>query len=70
MRIAPLTKNLIEARLKAGYTQEKLADELNLSRSFIAALEIGKRRPSAITAKRISEFFGYEFDNLFIVEDK
>jgi transcriptional regulator with XRE-family HTH domain len=46
-----------------------LANELNLSRSFIAAMEIGTRRPSAATAKRISEFLGYEFDNLFMVED-
>ncbi len=57
------------ARLRAGMTQGMLAHALDLSRSFIAALESGERLPSAVTARKIVNILDCTFDDLFEVRD-
>lgn len=56
---------LTEARLRAGMTQKILADALGMSRAFVAALELGERSPSAVSAKKITRILKCEFDDLF-----
>ena len=46
-------KRLIEARIKKGYTQEKLSEILNLSIAYISRVENGKAH---INLKRLSQF--------------
>ena len=43
------------ARREAGLTQEKLGQMTNLSRSYIAAIEIDAYNPSLMTLQRIAE---------------
>lgn len=45
---------LRDYRLKAGISQEKLAFDCNLDRTFISLLERGKRRPTLDTIFKIA----------------
>lgn len=53
-----LVRALIEARMKAGLTQEQLADRMKTTQSTIARLESGKALPSGRTLARFAEATG------------
>lgn len=61
-------EKLVEARLRAGMTQNMLAKALGLSRVYIATLESGERSPSPVTAKKLIKVLDCSFDDLFKVE--
>ena len=49
---------LIEARTRAGLTQEELAARMETSQSAIARLESGRAKPSARTRERFARATG------------
>ncbi len=49
---------LRELRRKSNFSQEKLAQECDLDRTFISLLERGKRQPSLITLFKLSSVLG------------
>jgi transcriptional regulator with XRE-family HTH domain len=51
-------RTLIEARMKAGLTQEQLAERMDTSQSTIARLESGRAIPSARTLTRFAKATG------------
>lgn len=51
-------KVLRDLRVKKGLSQEKLALEANLDRTFISLLERGLRQPSFVTILEISKILG------------
>jgi len=53
-----------KARKMAGQTQLQLADELEISESYVALLEKDKRNPSIEVLIRISEVLGVTLDYL------
>lgn len=53
-----------EARERNGWTQDKLADETNLSKSFISEVENDKRVPSADNVLKIANALGVSLDYL------
>jgi transcriptional regulator with XRE-family HTH domain len=53
-----LAKAIIEARTKAGLTQEELADRMKTSQSAVARMESGKGLPSASTLKKLAQATG------------
>ena len=53
-----LAETLIEARMRAGMTQDELADRIHTTQSAIARLESGRASPSTRTLKRIAEATG------------
>jgi len=53
-----LAKVLIGARVRAGLTQEQLAERMDTSQSVIARLESGRSRPSTKTLERVAEATG------------
>jgi transcriptional regulator with XRE-family HTH domain len=56
-RLAPefeLAQALIEARTRAGLTQEELADRMKTTQSAVARMESGKRFPSTSTLRRFA----------------
>ena len=53
-----MARALIEARKKAGLTQEELAARMNTKQSVIARLEAGQGNPSAKTLSRIAAATG------------
>ena len=60
------TKNrLRELRAKFNYTQEQLAEKLNVSRQTIIAIENGKYDPSLPLAFKISKVFKVRIEEIF-----
>ena len=58
------SSNLRMLRQNRHLSQDKLADELNLSRSLIGMFESGKRKPSYETLELIADFFNVRLDDL------
>ena len=50
-------------------TQQGLADTLNVSRQTINAIEKGKFNPSTVLALKMSEVFGINVNDLFVLEE-
>jgi transcriptional regulator with XRE-family HTH domain len=53
-----LASALIEARARAGLTQEELAERMQTSQSAIARMESGRTIPSGTTLKRFARATG------------
>ncbi len=53
-----VSKNVLNARLKAGLTQSELAKRLNTKQSSISRLERGKELPSLNFLLKIAEVLG------------
>lgn len=53
-----LARAVIEARVHAGLTQEKLAQKMDTTQSVIARLESGRTRPSTHTLERLAAATG------------
>lgn len=49
-----LARSLIEARTRAGLTQEQLARKMDTTQSVIARLESGRTRPSTKTLQKLA----------------
>lgn len=52
-----------EARKRSGFTQQKLAEKLNISQQIISRIESGKQNVSVKTLSRICENLGIPFDS-------
>ena len=57
-------KGLRSIRLKKGYTQQKVALDLNISREALSYYETGKRNPDIQMLKTLSEYFDVSIDYL------
>jgi transcriptional regulator with XRE-family HTH domain len=53
-----LARELITARVRAGLTQEQLAQRMSTTQSAIARLESGKRIPGVRTLEKLAEATG------------
>ena len=63
-------KNSIKLeRTRINMTQQGLADTLNVSRQTINAIEKGKFNPSTVLALKMSEVFGINVNDLFVLEE-
>lgn len=58
------SENLKTLRKFKNLSQDKLADELNLSRSLIGMWESGQRKPSFETLELLADFFNIRIDDL------
>ena len=64
-------KNYLEQlRMDAGFTQQELADRVNVSRQTIISLENGRYNPSITLAFRLSRLFKRPIEDLFIYEEE
>ena len=57
-------KGLREVRKKKGYSQIKVAMDLNISREALSYYENGKREPSLEMLIKMSEYFNVSIDYL------
>lgn len=64
-----MKNKLEEIRKENGYTQEELAEKLEVSRQTINSLEKGKYNPSIILAFKIAKFFNLLIEEIFIYEE-
>ena len=53
-------------RIQSGYTQEKLAGVLNIDRSLLSHIEVGKRGCSIDLLIQLADFFGVSLDLLVL----
>lgn len=58
-------KSVRQARLKAGLTQEDLADKSGLDRSYLGGVERGERNPTLTVIEKIAEGLGVSIAELF-----
>ncbi len=59
-------KRIKETREINNLTQEELAEKADLSKVFIAYIEIGKRKPSLESIVKISQALNSSIDNILI----
>ncbi len=62
-------KGLREIRKKRGYSQLKVAFDLNISREALSYYENGKRSPDITMLKKMSEYFNVSIDYLINGEE-
>lgn len=62
-------KNVRRKRHELGMTQQKLADEANLSYSYISEIERGVKEPSLEVAQRIASALKTGLDGLVAAEE-
>jgi len=63
-------KNRLE-QLRAGqkWTQQELANHLDVSRQTVISLEQGRYNPSLLLAFRIARVFGLKIEEIFLDEE-
>lgn len=64
--MAAAGKRVKSLRKEAKYTQEQLAEKLNISRIHLAHIEIGEKAPSIDLLIVMGEFFGVSLDYLVL----
>ena len=57
-------KSLREHRLKVGWTQAQVAEQLGVQPSAVTMWETGERKPNIIVLKRLADLFGCTTDEL------
>lgn len=57
-----LSRRLKEARKKAGYTQEKVAQILGINQSTITGYETGYRKTDIKTLSKIADLYNVSID--------
>ncbi|MBR1907829.1 helix-turn-helix transcriptional regulator [bacterium] len=65
-----LGKRLRELRKKKGYSQEKIAELVNIDPTTISNIENGKNYPSLINLENIINILGISFLDIFDFEHK
>ena len=60
-----IANTVINARKEKNYTQQQLADMVDVSRRTIVSLEKGKYTPSLLLAFQLSEALEMPIDQLF-----
>ena len=60
-----LGENIKKARIEKGFTQEFLAEKVNIHQTYVGKLEKGKSNPSVLLTYKISRVLGIELTELF-----
>jgi putative transcriptional regulator len=65
-----MKNNLAELRKKHGFSQDRLAARLGVSRQTIISIEKGKYSPSLPLAFQIARTFDTTIEHIFIYEEE
>lgn len=63
-------QKLKEARMRAGFTQENIAEKLNVSRQTISNWENEKSYPDIVNVITLSDLYSISLDNLLKGDEK
>ncbi len=64
-------KNMLEQmRTQRGWTQQEVADMVEVSRQTIISLERGRYNPSILLAFRLARLFDVKIEDLFLYSDE
>ena len=61
-----MTNHLRDLRGTRGWSQQHLADQLEVSRQSVNAIETGRYDPSLPLAFKIAELFGLAIEDIFV----
>lgn len=64
-----MNNRLEELRASQKWTQQELADRLDVSRQTVISLEQGRYNPSLLLAFRIARAFGLKIEEIFFEEE-
>jgi putative transcriptional regulator len=65
-----MKNKLEELRSKMGWTQQELADKVEVSRQTIISLENGRYNPSITLAFRLARLFQLRIEEIFIYSEE
>jgi putative transcriptional regulator len=65
-----MKNRLEEYRIRNGWTQQELADRVEVSRQTIISLENGRYNPSILLAFRLARLFNLQIEELFLYSDE
>ncbi|MFN8631005.1 MAG: helix-turn-helix transcriptional regulator [Chloroflexota bacterium] len=65
-----MRNRLEELRAQRSWTQEDLADRVDVSRQTIISLERGRYNPSITLAFRLARLFGMQIEDVFLYADE
>ena len=65
-----MKNRLEEMRTKNGWTQQELADRVEVSRQTIISLENGRYNPSILLAFRLARLLNMQIEELFLYTDE
>jgi putative transcriptional regulator len=61
-----MRNRLEEMRSRSGWTQQELAERVEVSRQTIISLERGRYNPSILLAFRLARLFDTQIEDLFL----
>ncbi|MDO5678612.1 MAG: helix-turn-helix transcriptional regulator [Propionibacteriaceae bacterium] len=64
-----MRNSIAQTRAGLGWSQQRLADELGVSRQTVISIEKGRYDPSLPVAFRLARVFGTTIEELFTPED-
>ncbi|MCG1008957.1 helix-turn-helix transcriptional regulator [Salinicoccus sp. ID82-1] len=64
-----MKNNVSEFRKRYGYSQDRLAENLGVSRQTVISIEKGRYNPSLPLAMILAELFDTNVETLFSLED-
>ncbi len=64
-----MKNRLEEQRLRRGWTQQELADRVDVSRQTVISLERGRYNPSIILAFKLAQLLETRIEDLFLYEE-
>ncbi len=65
-----MKNRLEEERSRRGWTQQELADRVEVSRQTVISLERGRYNPSIILAFRLARLLDTRIEDLFLYEEE
>lgn len=65
-----MKNNIRELRSKYNFTQDELAERLEVSRQTIISLEKGRYNPSITLAFKLSQVFNCRIEDVFVYEEE
>ena len=65
-----MKNRLEELRSRNGWTQQELADRVEVSRQTIISLESGRYNPSILLAFRLARLFQMQIEDLFLYSEE
>jgi len=65
-----MRNRLEEFRTRNGWTQQELADRVEVSRQTIISLENGRYNPSIILAFKLARLFRLQIEELFLYSEE
>jgi putative transcriptional regulator len=65
-----MKNRLEELRSQHGWTQQELADKVEVSRQTIISLENGRYNPSILLAFRLSRLFDLPIESIFLYNEE